>query len=95
MNILRSYETVSDEFFKWLDHNSDGKLLFAEMLTTRILKSARETGTPMDGAAPWLRGQISICDEFLNRMSLTFDQQKPEANGGAGDGFSGGLGGGL
>lgn len=81
--IMRKYEEVADEFFTELAERGGNRLpaLFDELMTTRIFRSASELGTVADDDIPKiLRGQISICDECLNRLRMAWEAREAKAN---------------
>ena len=81
--ILRDYETVAEEFFKELVEHGGNVLpkLFSELLTTRMFKSVKEIGVTVDSDIPrLLRGQISICDEYLAKLRMAWEAREVKAS---------------
>lgn len=87
---LRNYEEVAEEFFTELAERGGNRLpaLFDELMVTRVFKSACESGvTADDNIAKILRGQISICDEFRNRLRMAWEAREAKANAERSDQF--------
>lgn len=87
---LRNYEDVADEFFAELVERGGNRLpaLFDELMVTRVFKSACESGmTADDNIAKILRGQISICDEYRNKLRMAWESREAKANAERGSRF--------